>query len=338
MVNIAMVGAGGIAQRHVDCLQKIPNTRIVGIIDINRERAETMAAANNAMVYDDLEECLGEVDLVYILTPPSSHGTLAFKAINAGKHIVCEKPISNSLEDAEIMVESAREANVKLMIAFNMRFRKGFRCLKRMFDSGELGNLVSFWSQRIGMGVGQGYNWRIDPKLMCGMSIESLSHDIDLIRWMAGDIVDVRANIFESRVDLPGFDNNANVVFSLADGSTAIIHASWSSHLSMNSRGIVGTNGTAVVEGPGLWDLKNFHWKTQEMESEMMEVIDDQLDICSYLEESQHFVDCIENDLQPTVTGEDGLAALRVSCAILDSHREKVVVSLPPTSLSHTTA
>lgn len=333
MVNIAIVGAGGIAGKHVDCLQRIPNARIVGVIDIKRERAEAMAAANNAMVYDNLEDCLREVDLVYILTPPSFHRTLAVKAINAGKHVVCEKPISSTLKDAEIMVKTAREAKVKLMIAFNMRFRTGFGRLKKIFDSGELGNLVSFWSQRIGMGVGQGYNWRTDPELMCGMSIESLSHDIDLIRWIAGDIVDVRANILASRADLPGFDNNANVVFSLANGGTAIIHASWSSHLGINSRGIVGTNGTAFVEGPGLWDLMNLHWQTEDMASEMIEIIDEPLDICSYLAENRHFIDCIMNDIQPTVTGEDGLAALRVSHAILASHRDKMVISLPPNSL-----
>jgi len=333
MLNIAIIGAGGIAKSHVGSLQKIPNTKIVGIIDINRERAEAMAATHNAMVYDDPEDCLGEVDLVYVLTPPSSHKELVLKAINAGKHVVCEKPISSSLEDAEIMVQAARTAKVKLIIAFNMRFRKGFRRLKKIFASGELGNLVSFWSQRIGMGVGQGYNWRTDPKLMCGMSIESLSHDIDLIRWIAGDIIDVRANVFESRADLPGFDNNANVVFSLANGSTAIIHASWSSHLGMNSRGIIGTKGTAFVEGPGLWDLKNFHWKTQDMEGEMIEVINDAFDSCSYLEENQHFIDCIVNDLQPTITGEDGLAALRVSQAILESYHKKVVVSVVTTSV-----
>jgi predicted dehydrogenase len=71
----------------------------------------------------------------------------------------------------------------------------------------------------------------------------------------------------------------------------------------------------------------------ENMESEMVEVIDDSFDRCSYLAENRHFIDCIVNDLQPIVTGEDGLAALRVSHAIITSHRDKMVISIPPTSL-----
>ena len=150
----------------------------------------------------------------------------------------------------------------------------------------------------------QGYNWRTDPQLMCGMSIESLSHDIDLIRWIAGEIVDVRANIVVSNPDLEGFDDNAHVVMTLSNGGTAVIHASWSSHLGMNARGVIGTLGTAVVDGPGLWAGKHFRWKTCEMEHEHIEVIDDSYATSDCYEmESRHFIDCIANDLPPAITG-----------------------------------
>ena len=100
------------------------------------------------------------------------------------------------------MVQAAKQADVKLMVAFNNRFRKGFKRLKEMVNAGTLGKLVNMWSQRIGRGIPQGYNWRTDPQLMCGMSIESLSHDIDLIRWIAGEIVDVRANIVVLQIQI----------------------------------------------------------------------------------------------------------------------------------------
>ena len=138
----------------------------------------------------------------------------------------------------------------------------------------------------------------------------------------------MRANVFASRTDLPGFDDQANVVFTLANGGTALIHASWSSHLGRNTRGVIGTQGTAMVAGSGLWNLDQFHLKTLNMEYERIDVLNDQLDVHSYRDESRHFVDCVQNDLAPTVTGEDGLAALRISHAILASHRERRVVSI----------
>ena len=160
------------------------------------------------------------------------------------------------------------------------------------------------------------------------MSVESLSHDIDLLRWIAGEVVDVRANVYGSRPDLPGFDDNANVVLTLANGGTAVVHASWCSHLAHNSRGVIGTQGTAMVAGSGLWSLDRFHVKTKHMEHEMIEVLNDKLDVQSYREESRHFLDCVAHDHQPMVTGGDGLAALRISHAILTSHREGRVVAL----------
>ena len=329
MINIAMSGAGGIARTHGSSLMGISNANIVGVVDPNKERAEALASAVGTTAYEHLEDCIDEADVVYILTPPSTHRELALKAIEAGKHVVCEKPISISLDDAVAMVQAAEQANVKLMIAFNNRFRKGFNRLKEIVHAGTLGKLVSMWSQRIGRGIPHGYNWRTDPKLMCGMSIESLSHDIDLIRWIAGEITDVRANIVASNPKLKGFDDNAHVVLTLADGGTAVIHASWSSHLGMNARGVVGTLGTAVVDGPGLWHGDHLRWKTSDMEHEHIEVINDSYANSNCYEmENRHFIDCIANDLPPAITGDDGLAALKVSHAILDSHHKNEVISL----------
>jgi predicted dehydrogenase len=146
------------------------------------------------------------------------------------------------------------------------------------------------------------------------------------LRWLVGEVVGVRANVFESRPHLPGFDDNANVVLTLANGGTALIHASWSSHLGRNSRGVIGTQGTAMVGGSGLWNLDQFHLKTLSMEYERIDVLNDKLDVQSYREESRHFVDCVQNDRPPSITGEDGLAALRISHAILTSHHERRVV------------
>ena len=205
MINIVMVGAGGIARTHGSSLMHIPSANIVGVVDPNKERAETLASTVGAPVCESLEDCVDRADVVYILTPPSTHRELALKAIQAGKHVVCEKPISISVDDAVTMVQAAKQADVKLMVAFNNRFRKGFKRLKEMVNAGTLGKFVNMWSQRIGRGIPQGYNWRTDPQLMCGMSIESLSHDIDLIRWIAGEIVDVRANIVSLQSGSKGF-------------------------------------------------------------------------------------------------------------------------------------
>lgn len=328
MLKVAIVGAGGIARRHVDAIGQIDYARVTAVVDTDAGKAAALAAEADATACATLEECVSGVDVVHVLTPPSARREVVEVAARAGRHVVAEKPLAISLEDGEAIVEAAESAGIKLMIAFNHRFRPGYAMVKDAVDSGDLGDVITVWSRRMGRGIPSGYNWRTDPNLMCGMSVESLSHDIDLIRWIAGDIVDVRATIHASNPELPGFDDNAHVVMRLANGGTAFIHASWSSHLGSNSRGVVGTLGAAEVVGPGLWDSHEYRWRTAGMDSEGSQRIDDAFNADSYVRENEHFLDCVLNDHEPTITGRDGLAALRVSHGILRSHREDIVARI----------
>jgi predicted dehydrogenase len=343
MVNVLIVGAGSIARVHAGSFKEIPDAKVIGVADVRLENARKIAEISGGKAYENFADGLDEADLVYILTPPSIRKEIALKVIAAGKHIVMEKPIAVNVQDAEEMVEAAKKKGVKFMVGFNHRFRKGFGRLKDIAQSGELGDIISIWSQRLGMGLPpQGYNWRTDPNLLCGMTVESLSHDIDMIRWIAGEIETVRAHISGSREEVPTFDDNASVVFTMSSGATASIHASWSSHIGRNSRGIIGKKGSALVEGPGLWDQVNFRWRTESMPHEMNEYINDRFDVksnefnaqsydfdvTSYVKENRYFVDCVLKDLIPEVTGDDGLKALKVSQAILKSAKTQSVVSL----------
>ena len=328
MVRLAIVGAGGVSHRHVDVLNKMSNVRIEGVIDVDKSSASIVAAKCGAIVYDKLGDCLDKVDAVYVLTPPSSHREISVEAMKAGKHVVCEKPISISIEDAKIMIQTAKEMNVKLMVAFKNRFRKGYKLLKNLVETPEFGDIVSVWFQRLGMGAGKTpeYNWRNDPAFLCGMTVESLSHDIDLIRWLAGDFISLKADTYESNPELPGFDDTASIVMTLANGGAATMHASWASYINLSSRGIIGSKGTAYLSGPALFDLEYFHWRTSGMKDEMVQRINDFNDSGAFVGENEHFIDCIENDRQPSVTGEDGLKTLQISHAILLSNKEKRVV------------
>lgn len=333
LLRLALVGAGGIGQRHAEALAKIPEVCLTAVIDVDHKKAHALADQYGGRVYTTLRDCLTEVDVVSILTPPSTHKELAVEAMEAGKHVLCEKPIAIRLEDAQVMVETAKRCNVKLMTAFNMRFRKGFKKLKEAVESGEIGKVINFWSQRLGKGAGNtgwsGYNWRTDPQMLCGMSIESLSHDIDLLRWICGDLKDIRANIFKSIPELPDFDDNANVVCTLKNGGTALIHASWTSMIGRNSRGIIGTKGTIIAEGSGLWEIERVRLRTLDMEDELIEIIEkDTLDVTSYYEENRYFIDCVLHDRALSVTGLDGLKALEISHAILESSQKGAVVSV----------
>lgn len=328
MVNVVIVGAGGIASQHIECLLSIKEARIVAVVDVDVERASRTADQCGAQPFARLEDCLDLADAVYVLTPPKFHAQLCLDAIRAGKHVFVEKPIADTVEEAEAIVQAAEEAGVQAMTAFNMRFRKGFIRLKLVLDSGVLGTPVSYWSQRLGIGVGNEPNWRTTKGMICGMTVESLSHDIDLIRWMCGEITRVKAHLAYTHPTIPEFDDNASTVFKLASGASAVIHASWSSHLGLNSRGIVGTKGTALVEGDGLWSLNRFRIKTANMEHEHVEVLNDRSNEPSYLEENIAFIHSIAYGKPLPTTLRDGLQTVRISNAMQRSHHENRDIKL----------
>jgi len=328
MVRIGIVGAGGIARRHVHALTGVDDARLTAVVDTSGERAAQLAAScEGASAFETVADGLDAIDAAFVLTPPQFHRDVAVAAIEAGKHVMIEKPLAVDVADGEAIVAAARKHGVVAMTAFNMRFRPGFAKLRDAISGGCLGEVVQFWSQRLGGGgshdeVEEGANWRTTSSTICGMTIESLSHDIDLVRWMLGDVAAVKACTRASHAPLPGFDDNASLVLTLASGAFATIHASWSSWLGFNSRGAVGTAGAAMVAGGGLWDLDRFHLRTKDMPHESIEVLNETLNVDSYRAEDRHFVECIRNDTPPSVTAADGLAALKVSRAALTSSRD----------------
>lgn len=328
MVNVMIVGAGGISERHIEGLLSCKKAKIVGIVDIDAERTRKRAATCGCKVFSSVGEGLSEVDAVYVLTPPSTHRSIAVQAMEAGKDVFIEKPITASIEDAERICATAKRFDVKCMVGFNMRFRVGYGKLHDFVQSGKVGKLTTYWCQRHGLRVDPKNKWSTDPLLMTGMTIQSLSHDIDAMHWIAGGVDKVAAFVQESRPELPGFDDNCNAVFRLDNGATANFQSSWSSCTGFNSRGVLGTEGTAYISGPDLWNMDAFHWKTKDMPYECIERIDDIHDARSFIAEDDYFINCIENNTMPSVTCEDGLRALRVSYAMLESSRNDKVISL----------
>ena len=338
-IRVAVVGTGGIARQHGLAVANNPAATIVAAVDIDRERREQFAARWGGEPLDRLAPALDRVDAVYVLTPPGFRRHYALQAIGAGKHLFCEKPLAITVDDGAAIAEAAEKQGVVAMTGFNQRYRSGYRRLHDTARGGSLGKLHHFWCQRFGMGAGAlgtaaGGNWRTDPATLCGMTVESLSHDIDLMRWIMDDeVASVSGVTFSTATDLEGFDNNSHVLLRLRSGASAVINASWSSRIGFNSRGVLGTRGTAFVSGTalgnnGTWCSREFHRKTDDDEFEMVEMLQDDLDDRSYRRETDDFIKAIATGRKPLVSVSDGYQALRVSHAILESARTSETVAL----------
>ena len=338
-VRVVVVGTGGIARRHGEAIVGNENAEIVGAIDVDQTKAEAYASKYGGRAYGALSECLDEADAVYILTPPSFRRQYAVEAMEAGKHVFCEKPLAIAPEEGKAICDIAEAKGVIAMTGFNQRYRLGYGRLKRAVASGAVGKPYHFWSHRFGMGAGgdgqiRGSNWRTDKELCCGMTVESLSHDIDLMRWILEDeVATVSGSVYSTVRDLPNFDNNAQVLIAMRGGASAIINASWSSRIGFNFRGVLGDKGTAFVSGTdvgnnGIWCSTEFHIKTDADEVERVEMLHDNLDGRSYRAETDDLIDAILTGKVPLTSARDGYETLRVSHAILESAQTGKTVTL----------
>ena len=332
MLRTAIVGAGGIAWKHAEGLKRIPDIEVAGVLDTNPENARRLADFCGARAITEISDILDEVDMIHLLTPPSKRVSYAQAAMEAGKHVLCEKPVAGKLSDALALQKLANENDVFFMTAFNMRFRPGYKMLQNDVLSGKLGDIISVWIQRVGPGSGfntpLGDSWRTDPNLVCGMTIESLSHDIDMLYGFGMEIESVGAWVHGSKKELPAFDNNAQVLMRLTGGKNAVINASWASHLPLSSRGVIGTKGTAVISGDGFFDFMSYRIVTEDMPHEKIIRVNDLFDAESYYSENVYFIDCIKKGILPEITVENGVRALRVSESILKSAKTGVFVEV----------
>jgi myo-inositol 2-dehydrogenase/D-chiro-inositol 1-dehydrogenase len=171
-------------------------------------------------------------------------------------------------------------------------------------------------------------NWRTTPGLLCGITIESASHDIDLVRWALGEVGSVSGSTSSSLPELEGYDDTLSAVLRLGGGSAVTLSISWSSAVSLSSRGCVGGGGAACLVGPDMWTVTGLRW-ARAGEAETVESIDAaEGNDLGYRAASEHFIACLREDREPEVTVRDGLAALEVSLALLTSAAENRTVSL----------
>src|SRR5579871_3799168 len=251
MLRVGFVGAGAVAKSHLAALRCLKELQVVAIYDPFRERAAYLAQSWGAAVCDTYDEVIERSEAVWVCTPPGERRAPAVAAATAQRHLLLDKPIAATLEDARAIVAAADACCGRCMICFNQRFGWLGRTMKALVESGDLGEVISIWSHGLQPDPSH-QSWRHDPRFACGFTVESLCHPIDQIRWIAGPITGVYAAVSRTLPDLPTFDNTTSAVLHLQCGGAGLLHSSWASAIHSSQSGIIGTRGTLVTHPGGL--------------------------------------------------------------------------------------
>ncbi|MFA9478360.1 Gfo/Idh/MocA family protein [Phycisphaerales bacterium AB-hyl4] len=330
-IRVGIVGCGQIALRsHAPGFVRVPSVRIAAVMDPDAKRAEALreSVAPEAKVFTDYEAMLDSgLDAVSICTPNHLHCSMTLSALGRGLHVLCEKPIAGTLADADRMLAAATEAGRVLQINQSLRYHRLYATMAALVQQGRVGEVQHVRCIRAGSsppnkGWSPGADWFVSKAAQGGLLLDIGIHMVDVIRWVAGDIVSVQGDV---NARTPGMEvpDNVRALMRHADGATSVLELSWTFPAGASGFEIHGTKGKLqVVPGDPSLELTTFDEQGERVVSHP-ELIDDPAD--SYAS----FARAIHGEIESVTPGELGRDALAICQAIADSSEQGQRVALP---------
>ncbi|MGB4156695.1 MAG: Gfo/Idh/MocA family oxidoreductase [Caldicoprobacterales bacterium] len=337
-IRIGIIGAGNIAQNsHIPAYLKQSDAEIVAVCDLKLDRAKEVAAKHNIQyAVGSIEElvAIDEVDAVSVCTWNNAHASAAIAAANAGKHVLCEKPMAMNVEEAEAMKEAAEKNNIVFMMGFTNRFRADSQVIKEIADSGKLGEIYyakAGWLRRRGTPLG----WFTDlSKSGGGPVIDIGVHAIDLTWYFMGKPrpVSVTACTYDKIGDYKtkgvsrweALDTD-NLVFNTEDSASGFIKFENGASMSFDVSWAINGKDTGIfsdIFGTKAGASLNPFTIYGEEQGYLMDsspVIEPQ---DTFANEIRHFLDCIKTGQEPMASANDGVIIQKILNGIYDSAKE----------------
>ncbi|MGX1265151.1 putative dehydrogenase [Rossellomorea marisflavi] len=337
-LKIGVIGCGSIAKhRHIPEYMASEHAEIVAVCDVVKDRAEEMADQIGAKAYTDYKDLLKDesIEAVSVCTPNALHAPISIAALKAGKHVLCEKPMATSTEEAQAMIDAANEAGRKLMIGHNQRFVPSHQKAKEIISKGEAGKIYSF---RTAFGHGGPEGWSVDGKdswffkkeeAFIGAMGDLGVHKTDLMRYILGEeFVEVGAFVETSSKENADVDDTAVCVLKTESGTIGTLAASWSYQKEDNSTVIYGEKAVLRLEEDPVNSLV-VHFSTGEVvkyELGGIQTNDDGGQSASGV--IDRFVTSVVEDVPAAVPGEEAMKSLQVVLGALESSKTKQIIRL----------
>jgi predicted dehydrogenase len=330
-LNFALVGCGRISVKHSELLgnNKIKNSRLIAVCDIDEEKARKTGAKYKVPYYTCMDTMMQKenIDVVSILTESGNHAKHTIQLAKYGKHIIVEKPMALTLDDADAMIHACSENHCKLFVVKQNRFNLPVVQMRKALEAGRFGKLV-MGTIRVRWCRDQKYynqdKWRGTWALDGGVLSNQASHHIDLLQWMMGDVESVYAKSTTALVDIEAEDT-AVAVLKFRSGALGVIEATTATRpIDLEgSLSIMGENGTVEIGGFAVNEIRHWNFKTKNDEDETIKT---QFSVNppsvygfghqAYYED---IVDSILNNKKSLIDGFEGKKSLELISALYES-------------------
>lgn len=331
MLKFALVGCGRIAKRHSELLgdKQVKGAELVAVCDSVFSRAEKIGKQFNVSFFSDMDEMMQKtlVDVVVVLTPSGSHAEHVINLAKYGKHIMVEKPMALTLDDADAMIQACDSNRVKLFVIKQNRFNLPVIKLREAIEKKRFGKL-NLGTVRVRWARHQAYydqdDWRGTWAMDGGVLTNQASHHVDLLEWMMGDVESVFAKTITAMADIETEDT-AVVTVKFRNGALGIVEATTATRpIDLEgSISILGEKGTVVIGGFAVNKMET--WLFEEKEPDDDEVIEhfsvNPPNVYGFGHQAyyEHVVECVNNNAHSLVDGLVGRKSIELISAIYES-------------------
>ncbi|QCX32834.1 Gfo/Idh/MocA family oxidoreductase [Caloramator sp. E03] len=352
-LKFAIIGCGRISKWHVDAIAQNNNEAVlVATCDIIKEKAiekseiyKKYFSDATVNIYEDYKKMLDseEIDVVTIATESGYHPEIAIYAMKKGKHVIVEKPMALSTDDADLMIKTAKENKVKLCVSHQNRFNKSIQMLRAALEEGRFGKLVSGmasirWNRN--MEYYRQAPWRGTWELDGGTLMNQCIHDIDLLQWMmGGEVESVYAQTGRFLRDIEAEDFGA-VIVRFKNGSIGIIEGSacvYPKNLE-ETLSIFGEKGCAVIGGLAVNRIETWRFEdgkdSEEEILKMQEADPETVYGHGHTPLFKDMIDAINNNREPLINGQEGKKGMEIILAAYKSQKTGMPIKFPMGSFS----
>ncbi|MCG8591461.1 MAG: Gfo/Idh/MocA family oxidoreductase [Proteobacteria bacterium] len=306
-MRIGLVGAGAIAQAHLEAVRQVDSLTLAGIADVRLDAAHAMAEEADCPAFESAEALAEETDCdaVIVCTPPASHADICHALLDRRLSILCEKPLCLDSATAEALLEKAKSANVVFTMASKFRYVDDVVRARSMVESGVVGDLVLF-ENAFTAHVDMSKRWNADPQLSGGgVLIDNGTHSVDIARYFLGPVAEVQA-VEGKRIQGLAVEDTARLFLRSRDGVMATIDLSWSLNKELDH--FIDIYGSAGALRVG-WRESRYR---QTASSDWVTFGTGYQKVAAFANQLRNFEAAVRGDQALRITADDALASVRV--------------------------
>jgi len=326
MLKIGIIGVGAMGKNHARICSELEDVELVGIADNNKTNAKKISEKFNIKAFLDYKELLPKIEAAIIATPTFTHHKIAMNLLNNGKHVLVEKPICDNVKKAEELVKEAEKENVTLAVGHIERHNPVVKFIKDALEKGSFGEIITITSKR----VSKPYNRVKDVGVILDLGI----HDIDVLQFIAGEIKSVyaKAGKFNRKIN---HEDHANIILNFKNEVTGVIEVNWLTPMKIRRLSLTCSENFVEADyiNQSITISSSLFKQINEMDLYHLPIQYNVTQVALEKKEPlkneiENFVDAVKKNKKPLATGEDGLMALKIAKASIESYKKGRVIKL----------